>query len=569
LVHDNRLFLQQPINDKFQRRYSWSKSRHFDATIGKETSDCDSDAVFVDEFLSKVQTNISDEILPNVLNSWNRPPESPLILLLCVSGGCDSVALFYSMMHLLKSIEVVPNRYRLCLEEKDGAHLPCEVHVVHFDHQQRGEESDRDRLLVQQMCSDYNIPFHCYYWEDANRDIHQRKFSQEMARDWRKSKTVELLSTIMGSTPSRGLILTAHHRDDSVETVVLKMLRGVHLTNISGMASVQQDRYNNRIFIGKPMLQVGKKDIEKYLILQHIPWREDSSNQSSKYLRNRVRNELIPLLNELVGGETILYSRLINAQEQSRKLKDDVTQRADFYLQSYIANSDISHYPVPQHGGPLTVVEEEALYKWVELESRRRISLTYEKLLMICRQLSEYPDRRKWNISIGNEWKVARDGDVLILLNDLEFDHARSLQSSQNGWTFNVVKGLPGDNRDSVHTKLISLALGPGWNGKNPVMSLQKVNGNESLKFIPYWRKGKREMKIKEFLRGQRVPLHRRGEAPILCLEGDDSLKIAAVFVESEGNSFDQGGRWVMHADFHVESDSVDESVTIALKRSV
>jgi hypothetical protein len=223
---------------------------------------------------------------------------------------------------------------------------------------------------------------------------------------------------------------------------------------------------------------------------------------------------------------------------------------------------------VPQHGGPLSAVEEEALHKWVDMASQRKISLSYDKVSMICRQLSEHPDRGQWKISIGNEWEVVRDGDVLKLLNEPEFGRDQSLQTSESSWTFRVVDTLHGYNQDSISTQFVSLAMNPAWNGKIPVFSLQKVEGNESLKFIPYWRKGTSEIKVKEFLRGQKVPLHRRVEAPILCVEGNHSLLIVAVFVEGEGNSFDQCGRWVVHADFHVESDSVDERITIALKKT-
>mmetsp|Transcript_15235 Transcript_15235/g.28673 ORF Transcript_15235/g.28673 Transcript_15235/m.28673 type:complete len:667 (+) Transcript_15235:146-2146(+) len=561
----NYLLCEPRMNPKLLRRYFRPNSIRFNATPGTEASDCDSETVlFADKFLATIHSTTSNEIIPKVLSSWNRSSEAPLVILLCVSGGCDSVALLHSMMHLLNSKDTHPQGYQLCRE--DGTCMPCAVHVVHFDHQQRGGESDEDRLLVEKMCKDNNIPFHCFYWSDCN-DRKRRKFSQEMARDWRKYKSTELLSEIMGSTDSRGLILTAHHKDDSIETVLLKMLRGVHLTNISGLKSVQQDSINDRIFIGKPMLHVGKKDIERFLKSQDIPWREDRSNQSSIYQRNRVRNELVPLLNELVGGEAILYSRLINAEEQSRKLREDITHRAESYLQSCMSDNYVLHYVLPQHSGPLTVVEEEALYRWVEIVSKRKISLPYDKLSMIGRQISQHPDRRQWKISVGNEWEVARDGDVLKLLNKLEFEQDQRLQMSHNGWTFDVVDTSQEKTQNSVKTHFISIAMKSTWQGKIPTISLRKVHGNESLKFVPYWRKEMSEIKIKEFLRGQKVPLHRRGEAPILCIKSDHSFQIIAVFVEGEGQNVEQSGRWVVHADFHVGSDSADELITIALKR--
>jgi PP-loop family len=97
-----------------------------------------------------------------------------------------------------------------------------------------------------------------------------------------------------------GIILTAHHANDSQETLLLKLLRGVHIQNLSGMAPIQQ--MLDGTLWGRPLMRITKQQILRYLMAQNYTWRED------KYLRNRVRNELIPLMQGLVGGETALQA---------------------------------------------------------------------------------------------------------------------------------------------------------------------------------------------------------------------------------------------------------------------
>ena len=255
--------------------------------------------------------------------------QSTLVLLLGVSGGCDSVALFHSVLGLTTSREdedMLTTRY-LHLETEDDASLyniACELHVAHFNHQQRGKNSDADEALVQRLCSESAVTFHSYSWSQMNNDISndESTFSQDIARKWRRTQMVELLRTLVAGpnkTSSNnsyrwGAILTAHRRDDADETILLKLLRGAHLTNLSGMEDrsdgFELDAEGNCGSIGyfaKPLLGVRKIDIVDYLEANRFDWREDESNSENKYKRNKVRNQLMPLLSEIAGGEDALH----------------------------------------------------------------------------------------------------------------------------------------------------------------------------------------------------------------------------------------------------------------------
>ncbi len=101
-----------------------------------------------------------------------------------------------------------------------------------------------------------------------------------------------------------GVIMTAHHLNDSEETILLKLLRGVHISRLQGMEAVSSTSSSqNRVLFARPLIQIRKQEIKEYLVVNQFRWREDSSNEEPKYLRNRIRNELVPLLEDLVGGK--------------------------------------------------------------------------------------------------------------------------------------------------------------------------------------------------------------------------------------------------------------------------
>merc|ERR1719401_150668 len=153
-----------------------------------------------------------------------------------------------------------------------------------------------------------------------------------------------------------GAILTAHHRDDADETILLKLLRGSHLTNLHSMdersdgfdlrlihnaakdhAAVAHDvdaspKSSHLGYFAKPMLKIRKNDIKEHLMSNSMEWREDESNRSTKYKRNKIRNQLMPLLSEIVGGESALQKRFSNLEQQSRDISRDLSQRSEEYL---------------------------------------------------------------------------------------------------------------------------------------------------------------------------------------------------------------------------------------------
>ena len=133
-----------------------------------------------DAFLHSIRDSLNRHVLSNL-----PPTTNEVVLLVGVSGGCDSVALLHALMRIL-----IPSSGGYFLFP--DSFLKCRVNVVHFDHKQRGAESDGDRLFVQKLCEKLRVPCLVYEWQPESTST---GFSQDAARQWRQSTMCTLLES--------------------------------------------------------------------------------------------------------------------------------------------------------------------------------------------------------------------------------------------------------------------------------------------------------------------------------------------------------------------------------------
>lgn len=188
------------------------------------------------------------------------------VVVVAVSGGADSLCL----LHILN---------RLCGAGKRYPRLA--LHVAHLNHMLRGEEGARDAAHVAQVASAWGLPVTIGEVDVPALARAEHLSLEEAARVAR----YHFLREVARGQP----IAVAHHADDQVETLLLHMLRGGALSGMVGMLPRRED-------IIRPLLAVRRSDILAYCREHHIVTVEDSSNTDLHYLRNRVRHELLPLL---------------------------------------------------------------------------------------------------------------------------------------------------------------------------------------------------------------------------------------------------------------------------------
>ena len=194
-------------------------------------------------------------------------PTQPLLL--AISGGLDSIVLSH-MLHALG--------YDLVL--------------AHVNFGLRGAESDADETFVKEWASQLHCPVHTTRVDTENyRSIH-RLSVQAAARALRYEWLEELRSSLSLQDPSRMFrLLTAHHLDDNIETMLLNFFRG---TGISGMRGMLPDTMP----VARPLLFARRAELETYAAVCGLTWREDHSNTEDKYDRNFLRLRVLPLLEE-------------------------------------------------------------------------------------------------------------------------------------------------------------------------------------------------------------------------------------------------------------------------------
>ncbi|GAB3516895.1 tRNA lysidine(34) synthetase TilS [Emticicia fontis] len=171
--------------------------------------------------------------------------------------------------------------------------------VAHCNFQLRGEESEQDAEFMEQLCASNGIPFRATTFQTKDY-AKTHKISIEMAARQLRYEWFEQLR----QESEYQYIATAHHLNDSLETILLNLTKG---TGISGLRGILAKKGA----IIRPLLFASRTDIEQYVAEKQLEWREDSSNASNDYQRNLLRNEVVPLLKQINPNVENTFARNI------------------------------------------------------------------------------------------------------------------------------------------------------------------------------------------------------------------------------------------------------------------
>ncbi len=185
-------------------------------------------------------------------------------LLLAVSGGLDSVV----MTRILVK-------------------LPLKLAVAHCNFQLRGEEADKDEVSVKSLAEELDLPYYYARFDTQkaaeNRGVSIQMAARDLRYDWLEDVRV---------SQEYHFIATAHHLNDVGETMLLNLTKGTGIAGLHGILSMKEQ-------IIRPLIKIERSDIEQYANEHKMTWREDASNQETKYQRNFIRHEIVPRLKEI------------------------------------------------------------------------------------------------------------------------------------------------------------------------------------------------------------------------------------------------------------------------------
>ena len=297
-------------------------------------------------------------------------------LLATVSGGLDSTVLVH-----------------LCISSG------LDVGIAHCNFNLRGEESDEDARFVKKLAKKHTLP---YYEKSFDTSAYAKKHTvstQMAARDLRYAWFKNLVTT-----EAYEYILTAHHRNDSVETFLINATRGTGIEGLTGIPAISDS-------ILRLLLPFSRKQIYQYAIQQGLSWREDSSNASDAYVRNAIRHNVIPELEKIRPDALARMEDTMKHLQQSTSLLQTYTkelkERFFYPLDSIMGPSAIclNIQKVKEHADPkavLYVLYQEYgftawgdIYELLEAQSGKQLFSDTHRLLKDRTTLQLYTYRKE------------------------------------------------------------------------------------------------------------------------------------------------------------------------------
>ena len=286
-----------------------------------------------------------------------------------VSGGVDSVVLF----HMLAGQRA---------KDKGQNRTNSALIIAHFDHGIR-LDSVEDRKLVQKLAKQYGLPF---VYDRAELGAGA---SEATAREVRYA----FLAKVKQATGADAII-TAHHEDDVLETIIINWLRGTKSRGLSSLRSSQ--------LVRRPLLGMTKKQIRVYAHSHNLTWREDSTNADETYLRNYIRKHVVTKLDENARAKLLEHSA------KAAELNDAITGLVGEYLQQHTTSHSIdrlAYRELPKE------VAREVLAEW--LRRNTSVSVTTKLILRLDTAVRTGRNGSRVDIAKGNSLHLERSDALL------------------------------------------------------------------------------------------------------------------------------------------------------------
>lgn len=401
-----------------------------------------------------------------------------------VSGGPDSMLLLYAMYSL---------------------ELP--VLVVHVDYGMRGEESDKDRELVEQMAFQWGYEC-CTVAAGACPD-------GENFQNWARTFRYDVFEALRNEQQAAA-ILTAHHKDDQVETILQKILRGSSPGAWQGMQI-----WADPVF--RPLLSFSKKEIVQCCDEKAIPYRTDASNEESGYARNFIRNELSGRLDEFFPGWD---QNILKLPEMANWYRQSVEYIADEVMEgNRIILNKMQKVPVDLHSAVLKYIFEEKTERpGPSAGALHELTVLFTKEFQTGKSIQDSGLLFTRNRDAVIIEKAQGDSGTAQLQRNggMKTEITEALIRANGGWQ--------GQGMSLNYTSEIKdtgpLYLNPtevSW----PVVLRSWEDGD---RFQPFGMEG--HQKVSDHLTNRKISAHKKGKSLVLC--GSDGTIYAIIYPEAD-----------------------------------
>ena len=349
--------------------------------------------------------------MKQVLDFLNNLLKNDDTLVLGISGGPDSMCL----LHVLIS-----------LKEKYNLKLVC----AHINHGLR-IESNEEKIFVENFCQNNGIIFEYLKIDNYKNN----KFSEEEARRKRYAFFEELIKKYNAK-----YLMTAHHGDDLIETVMMRMVRG---STLSGFIGIPKISSNEKYKIVRPLLYLTKEDIYKYLFDKEIEYVIDKSNDSDKYTRNRYRKQLLPFLKQ---EEEKVHLKFLKYSEELEKYNNYINSLIKEKIKTIIIDDKIVIDKLLEED---KFIQEKIIeYKIKEIQKTEIFNITDKNFESIIKLINNkenkeinlhdgFVARRSYNYLIIEKDKNIENyeyelKDKIIILNKYNFENIKNSELKSN-----------------------------------------------------------------------------------------------------------------------------------------
>ena len=410
-----------------------------------------------------------------------------------VSGGADSVALLRVLFELRAGLGIV-------------------LHVAHYNHQLRDKESDDDEQFVAELAGQFDLPYFA-----GRADVRAHATANKLSLEHAARELRYQWLTNLAREENLDAIATAHNSDDQAETVLMKFLRGA---GTRGLAGIHPVVVMDGVAIVRPLLETPRATIEGYLGELNQPWREDHTNRDAQYTRNRLRHELLPLLERDYnpGLRGILSASADVAAEE----ECDWERRTAACLQACLLDDDsLALIRVRRHVAVGLATESVALQRRVlkSFLERHGIAGEFQNIEAVRRCI--HPKSPAVNLPGG--WTARYDRLALVLVPPVSPEHASDHRSFR--WRLEC----PGRVRlPEASLTLQADVLSPQVAVLQPpgsLLQMAKIGGALTLR---NWLPGDRfrpahsgsEEKLKRLFAEKHIPAEQRPLWPVALFEG-------------------------------------------------
>ena len=383
-------------------------------------------------------------------------------LLLAISGGIDSVIL----AHLLHKLQI-------------------NFALAHCNFKLRFEDSDKDAAFVLHLAEQLGVQCHSISFDTTTYAETHKLSTQMAARELRYNWFDELMNE-----EQYDYVLTAHHTNDNIETVLINLTRGSSLSGLVGIPEI-----NGRIV--RPLLPFTRDEIEHFTITNNIAWREDESNQSTKYFRNKIRHNIIPVLEELNPSLLETFNTHLSYLKSEKKVLENHFEQVKNEVCVYEGNlMKIDIKKLKSHK------EYKAYLHYMLKEFRFTEWLNIEELLDA--QSGKYVSSKTHRLIKDRDFLLLEENALHLQHSIIEINEDITQIEAPIGLHFELVEETNYSLKNSIYVDVDTLVY--------PLHLRRKKEGDS---FFPFGMKGKK--KISKYFKDEKLSLTEKENSWLLC----------------------------------------------------